>query len=130
MEEKYPYFGEKMGTNFSGSPKLDGFGCIFPCFQDFPILWENLEYQFPRFSTYDGFCKIFPGTNFPGFSHLIGFPVFSEAMGNWWVNPCIFHMMKHTTGWESHGEKSPILWEKYEDQFPRLFPFDGFRWLF
>ena len=38
--------------------------------------------QFLRFTTYDGFCRIFPGTNFLGFSHSIGFTDFSSAMGN------------------------------------------------
>ena len=39
---------------------------------------------------------------------------------------CISHMMKYTVGWESYGEKSPILWEKYEYQFPRFTPYEGF----
>ena len=34
--------------------------------------------------------------------------------------------MKYTTGWESNGKKSPILWEKYQYQFLRSSPYDGF----
>ena len=59
-----------------------------------PILWEKYEYQFPRFSTYNGFCRIFAEANFPGFSHLMGFPAFSLAKENWSENLYISHMMK------------------------------------
>ena len=43
-----------------------------------------------------------------------------------WENPCISHVMKYTTGWESNGKKAPILWEKYEHQFPRSSSHNGF----
>ena len=33
-------------------------------------------------------------TNFPGSPHTMGFVAFSHAMGNWWENPCISHMMR------------------------------------
>ena len=46
-----------------------------------PILWEKYEYQFPRFSTYDGFCKIFSEINFSGFSHSMDFPDISHTFG-------------------------------------------------
>ena len=59
-------------------------------------------------------------TNFPGSPHTKGFAGFSRTMRNWWGNPCISHMMKYTIGWKSNGKKAPILWEKYEYQFPRL----------
>ena len=39
--------------------------------------------------------------------------------------PCISHIMKYTTGWESNWKKAPILCEKYEYQFPRFFRCDG-----
>ena len=58
--------------------------------------------------------------NFPEFPHTMGFVAFSHSLGNWWENPCISHMMKYTTGWESNGGKAPLPWEKYEYQFPRL----------
>ena len=60
--------------------------------------------------------------NFPDFSHTMGFVAFSHTVGNLWENPCISRMMKYTIGWESDGKKAPILWEKYEYQFPRLSP--------
>ena len=72
------------------------------------ILWEKYEHQFPRFSP------------------TMSFFAFSRTMRNWWGNPCISHMMKYTIGWESNGKKAPILWEKYEYQFPRLSHTMGF----
>ena len=47
-----------------------------------PILWGKCEYQFLRFSTYDGFCRILPGINFPGFPNSLGLAVFSHVMEN------------------------------------------------
>ena len=38
--------------------------------------------------------------------------------------------MKSIIGWKSNGKKAPILWEKYEYQFPRSSPYDGFCWIF
>ena len=38
--------------------------------------------------------------------------------------------MKYTIGWELYEEKSPILWEKYDYQFPRFTPYDGFYCIF
>ena len=60
------------------------------------------------------------GTNFPGSFRRMGFVAFSNAMGNWCGNPCILHVMKYTIRWESDGKKVPILWEKYDYQFPRF----------
>ena len=68
--------------------------------------------------------------NFPDFSHTMGFVAFSHTVGNLWENPCISRMMKYTIGWESDGKKAPILWEKYEYQFPRLSPYHGFCYIF
>ena len=39
-------------------------------------------------------------------------------------------MMKYTIGWESDGKKVPILWEKYDYQFHRFLPYDGFCCIF
>ena len=39
-------------------------------------------------------------------------------------------MMKYTIGWESDGKNVPILWEKYDYQFPRFSPDDGFCCIF
>ena len=36
----------------------------------------------------------------------------------------------YTIGWESNGKKASILWEKYEYQFPRLSPYQGFYCIF
>ena len=69
-------------------------------------------------------------TNFPGPPHTMDFVGFFHAMGNWWENPRISHVMKYTTGWGSNGKKAPILWEKYEYQFPRSSPYDGFCCIF
>ena len=38
--------------------------------------------------------------------------------------------MKYTTKWESNGKKAPIIWEKYEHQFPRFSPYDEFCCIF
>ena len=68
--------------------------------------------------------------NFPGSPHTMGFVAFSCTMGNLWGNPCICNMMKHIIGWESHGKKASILWEKYEYKVPRFSPHDGFHCIF
>ena len=47
------------------------------------------------------------GTNLPGFSHSMDLLVFFHAMGNWWENPCMSHIMKHTTGWIYNGKNHP-----------------------
>ena len=69
-------------------------------------------------------------TNFPGSPHTMSFVEFSCTMGNWWENPCILHMRTYTVGWESNGKKVPIVWEKYEYRFPRLFPYHRFCCIF
>ena len=69
------------------------------------------------------------GTNFQGFPHSIDFVAFFYAMGNWWENTCIFHMIKYTIRW-SNGEKASILWEKYEYQFPSFSLCNGFCCIF
>ena len=40
------------------------------------------EYEFPKFSTYNGFSRKLSGTNFPDFPHLMGLAVLSHVMGN------------------------------------------------
>ena len=111
MEEKCPYVRKKMGTNFLGSPNSMDFTAFShamenwlgnPCISHIimniimntiecesnwkkaPIQWGEYEYQFPRFSTYDGFCSIFPEITFSGFSHSMDFPAISNPLGNWW----------------------------------------------
>ena len=68
--------------------------------------------------------------NFPDFPHTMDFVAFPRTVGNLWGKPCISHMLRHTRGWESDGKKQPILWEKYERQFPRLSPCLGFCCIF
>ena len=68
--------------------------------------------------------------NFPDFPHTMGFVAISRTVGMLWRNPCISHMLKYSIGWESDGKKAPILWEKYEYQFPRLSPYHGFCCIF
>ena len=69
-------------------------------------------------------------TNFPDPPHTMDFVAFYRTMGNWWENPCISHMMKYIIGWELDGKKVPILWEKYDYQFPRFSPYSGFCCIF
>ena len=132
-----------MGTNFLGSPNLMDFAVfshamgnwwgnprishIIKSTTEFesngkktPILWENYEYQFPRLSTYDGFCRIFPEINFSGFSHSIGLRLasISHVLGNWQENPCISHMMKYTIGWDSNEKKHPYYGKSMTTNFP------------
>ena len=68
--------------------------------------------------------------DFPDFLHTMDFVVFASTLRNLWGNPCICHMLKYTTGWESDEKKAPILWEKYDYQFPRLSPCLGFCCMF
>ena len=68
--------------------------------------------------------------SFPDFPHTMGFVTFSRAVENLWGNPYISHMLKYTIGWELDGKKAPILWEKYDYQFPRLSPYHGFCCIF
>ena len=56
-------------------------------------------------------------TNLPGSPHTMSFVAFSCPIGNWWENQCIYHMMKYSAGWESYGEKAPILWESMGTNF-------------
>ena len=107
------------------------------------IIWVKYEHQFPKYSPYDQFCCIFPyygkcmgkndpyyvksmSTNFSVSPHTKGFVAFSRTIRNWWGNPCISHMLKYTTEWESDWKKAPILWEEYDYWFPRLSPYHVF----
>ena len=158
MEEKYLYFGAKMGTNFPDSPNSMDFSEFSLSLGDWrgklyvshiikytigcqsngkkaPILWEKYEYQFPRLSTYVGFCMILTGTNFPVFSHSMSFPDFSHAMGSWWEIPRISHMIPqdgnllekntHTVEkvWELISKVFLLRWVLLH--FPVLWKMDG-----
>ena len=140
MEEKCPYVREKMGTNFLDSPKSMDFTafshamgnwwgnpCIShiikytiecePNWKKAPILWEKYEHQFPRFSSYDGFCRIFREINFSGFSH---------TLGNWQENPCVSHMKKYTIGWQSNGKNHPFYGKSVGTNFSGIPHLMGF----
>ena len=71
-------------------------------------------------------------TKFPGSCHTMGFVAFFCTMENWWGIPCISYLMKYK--WESYGEsygeKAPILWKKYEYQFPSSPHAMGFCYIF
>ena len=70
------------------------------------------------------------GTNFLGSPNSTDFTAISQAMGNWWGNPCISHIIEYTIECESNGKKALILWEKYEYQFPRFSTYNGFCGIF
>ena len=95
----------------------------------FPIWWSIPQHGNRMGKNHPHYGKLM-STNSPGSPHTMGFVAFSRTMTNWWANPCISHMMKYTIGWESNGKKAPILWEKYEYQFPRFSPYDGFCYIF
>ena len=76
------------------------------------IIWEKYEHQFAIFSPYDEFCWIFLY-----YGKLMGKPIhvpYDEVY----------------VGCESCEEKSPILWGKYEYQFPRFTSYEGFCCIF
>ena len=94
--------------------------CIFHGAGD-TIGWESGGKKYPYFGES-------MGANFPGTLNSMDLAAFSNAMGNWWGNLRISHVMKHITGWKSGWRNAPILWEKYEYQFPKLSP--GFCYIF
>ena len=95
----------------------------------FPIWW-SIPHDGNRMRKNHPYYGKSMSTNFPGSRHTKGFVAFSRIMRNWWGNPCISHMMKYTIGWESNERKAPIIWEKYEYQFPRLSPYYRFCCIF
>ena len=142
----------KNGYQFPSLSQFDGFHCIFPCYgkltgksmhftyykvypecksngKKAPILWVKYEYQFSRFSKYHEFCRIFPETNFSGFTHSMRFPTISHALGNWRANPCISLMSKYTTGWESNGKKHLFYGKSMGTNFPGIPHLMGFTML-
>ena len=135
LMEKTPILLKLYRNQFLRLSQFDGFCCLFQCYgklirkHTFPIWWSipqdgNLM---GKKHPYYGDCM---RTNFPGFSHLMSFAAFSHVMGNWWENLCFSHMMKYTIGWKSNGKKTPMLWEKYEHQFPSFSLCNGFCCIF
>ena len=131
--EMYPYYGKSMSTNFPGFPlgfitfsRAMGNSWGNPCISHmmkYTTRWEANGKNHPYY-------RKSMGTNFPGLAHLMVFAEFSHAIGNWLENSYISHVMKSTIGWESNGKKAPILWEKYEYQFPRSSSYNGFCCIF
>ena len=62
---------------------------------------------------------------FPYIGNLWKLVFYTWELRDPWGTPCISHMMKYALGWELNGKKTPILWEKYDYQFPRLSPYHG-----
>ena len=124
-----------MSTNFPGSPRTKGFVAFShtmrnwwenPCssyMMKYAIGWESNEKKHPYYGKS-------MGISFPDFPYTMGFVAFSCTVGNLWGNPCISHMLKYTIGWKLDGKEAPILWEKYDYQFPRLSPYHGFCCMF
>ena len=123
MGKKHLYFFIFHLFHFSVPWDIDGETYAFPILWSiYTIGWESYGKKY----TYYGKSR---NLNFPSSSHMMGFVAFFPCphhMENWWGNTCISHMVKYTIGWESNGKKAPILWEKYEYQFPRLSPYHGF----
>ena len=69
-------------------------------------------------------------TCFPGPPRKMDSVGFFRAMENWWENSWISHMMKYTIEWESDGEITHMLWKKYDYQFLRFSPYNGFCCIF
>ena len=137
-ERKVPIFWGQNGYEFPSLSLFNGFHSIFPSYRTLmakpmhftimkytigfesngkkaPMLWEKYEYQFPRFSTHDGFWRVFPGTNFSDFSHSM-VSCYGKLMRKHMHFPYdeVYHMMK--TQWE----KTPIFWNKYGHPIPGL----------
>ena len=56
--------------------------------------------------------------NFPDISHTMGFAAFSCTVGNLWGDPCVFHMLKYTIGWELDGKKHLYYGKSMTITFP------------
>ena len=131
--EMQQYYEKSMSTNFPDFPQ--DFVTFSPAMENW---WGNpcISHMMRYTTGWESDGKKHPyngksaGTNFPGFAHLIVFAEFSHAIGNWLKYPYISYVMKSTIGWQSNGKNALILWEKYEYQFLRSSPYDGFCWIF
>ena len=94
----------KNGYQFPRLSQFHGFHCIFPSMGNWrgnPCISHIIKYTIEcesngkrhpyygksmstnfLFSTYNGFCRIFPGTNFRNFCPSMVLAVFSQVMGN------------------------------------------------
>ena len=130
MGKKHPYYGKSMIVDFPDFPHTTGFvpfsRTVWSLWgnpyishmlkytigwesdgKKAPILLEKIKCRSPRLSPYHGLCCIFPYCG-----KFMGKPIHFP----------ISHMLKYTIGWESDGNKAPILWEKCDYRFPRLSP--------
>ena len=135
MEKKRIWYRKSMSTNSPGSPhtiSFVAFSCTMGNWLGNPYISHMMKYTV-RWKSYGENSPILwesVSTNFPGPPHTKGFVAFSRTMRNWWGNPWISHMLKYTIEWELDGKKAPMLWEKYDYQFPRLSPYRGFCCIF
>ena len=84
-----------------------------------PLLWGKYEYQFPRFSTCDGFCRIFLSTNFAGFSHSMTFTPFSNAFWKLMGKPMHSPYDKvYLRIWEYNEKNHPFYRKSMGTNFP------------
>ena len=136
MAKKHPYDRKSRSINFPDFSLYHGFCCIFPyCgkFMGKPMhfpyakVYHRMGIEWEKKHPYYGKSMII---NFLDFPHTMCFVAFSRTVGNLWGNQYISHMLKYTIGWKSEGKKAPILWEKYDYRFPRLFPYHGFSCIF
>ena len=71
------------------------------------------------------------GASFTGFTNSMGFTAFSHAMGNWWGNPYISHIIKYTIGSDSNGKEAPYSGKSMRTNLPdspHTIGFVGFSW--
>ena len=137
MGKNHPYYGRSMINNFPVSPRTMGFvafSCTMRNWWGSPCISHMMKHTIRWDGNLMGkrhpYCRKSMSINFPDFPHTTGFVGFSHTVGNLRGNPCISHMLKYTIRWESNGKNAPILWEKYEYQFVRLYPDHGFCCIF
>ena len=80
----------------------------------FPIWWSIRQNGNPMEKTTHFMEKVWEQIS-QAFPHLMGFTMLWEI---WWENPCIFHAMKYTIGWESNGKKHPYCGKSMSTNFP------------
>ena len=94
------------GTNFPGfSHSMDFYRKLMRKSMHFP--YDKVYHRWESNGKKHPYYEKGMGTNLPGFSHSMDLLVFFHAMGNWWENPCMSHIMKHTTGWIYNGKNHP-----------------------
>ena len=139
--KKLPILSEKYVYQFSRFTTYEWFCRIFPepisqvfliwwVFLPFSMLWEIHEktYGFPIWWSIPQDGNLMEKTihfmenvrkpifqAFPFWWVLLTFLMLWEI---WWENPCIFHAMRYTIGWESNGKKHPYYGKGMSANFP------------